>query len=392
MSSYLKTLMEEREALSATVEGYARKAETENRDLTDPETSEVKRIQERCAQIDDRLSTFAGAQESSVRYADLISRIGGPKAEERTPDSPESTDIAGAFIESRAYQDWARGGMKSSGTVEIPAISPLEMRAPILTGTSPGSVFMPPKEKHYAAAPQDQRPLTSLVGKVAVSSNVIDWVTYPAAAPLAAVVAEGAAKPEATLTATLTPVSLETVAHYVQASRQALEDSAALRSFIEGNLTRGVADKIEAQIAAAVAAAAASIPDAVDATSLLGAIRVGIGKVQAAGFTPNAIAMNPTDYAAIDVGVMGGTMNGPVMNQTYWGLPVVPIGALAAGKAIVGNFTDGVTLLTRTGVSLYVSDSHGDTFLSNVFTLLAEARAKSLVGQPSALCECTKSP
>jgi len=389
--SYLKTLMEEREALSATIEGYARKAETDNRDLTDPETSEVKRIQERCAQIDDRLSTFAGAQESSVRYADLITRIGGPKPEERTPEAPETTDLAGAFIESRAYQDWARGGMKSSGVVEIPQIDPLEMRAPITTGASPGSAFMPPKPKLYAAAPADQRPLTALVGKVSVQTNVIDWVTYPAAAPLAAVVAEGAPKPEATLAATVTPVSLETVAHWVQASRQALEDSSALRSFIEGNLSRGVADKIEAQIAAAIAAATGTIPDAT-AADLLSAIRVGIGKVQSAGFQPNAIALNPADYAAIDVQIMGGTLMGATMQSGYWGLPVVAVGALAAGTALVGNFTDGVTLLNRTGVSIYVTDSHADTFTSNIFTLLAEARAKSLVGQPAALCECTATP
>lgn len=391
MGSYLKTLMEEREALSATIQGYATKAEKESRDLSDQETSEVKQIQERCAKIDEQLSTFAGAQESSARYADLIARIGGPKPEERTSEEPEVTDLATTFIESRTYQDWVGTGSKRSGIVEIPGIDPLEMRAPIKTNALPGSAFMPPNTKLYAAAPTDQRPLTSLVGKVSVSTNVIDWVTYPAAAPLAGVVAEAAAKPEATVSATVVPVSLDTVAHWLQATRQALEDSATLRSFLEGNLSRGVTDKIEALIAAALAAATASIPDASN-TDLLAAVRAAIGKVQSAGFTPNAIAMHPDDYATIDVAVMGGTMNGPVMNSGYWGLPVVPVAALTVGTAIVGDFTNGVTLLNRSGVSVYVSDSHGDTFTSNIFTLLAEARAKALVGQPSALCEAKKTP
>ena len=265
----------------------------------------------------------------------------------------------------------------------------LETRVPIETGALPGSAFMSPPQKLYAAAPMDQRPLTALVGKVQVSGNVVEWVTYPAAAPLAAVVPEGDPKPEATLAATVTPQTLDTIAHWVQASRQALEDSATLRSFIEGNLSRGVMDKIEANIAAAMIAA--TLPTATGA-DLLGAIRAGIGQVQSAGFTPNAIALNPSDYAALDIQVMGGTLNGPTMLGAYWGLPVVPVGALPAGTATVGNFTDGVTLLNRTGVSLYVSDSHGATFISNVFTLLAEARAKALVGQPSALCECTATP
>jgi cardiolipin synthase len=39
----------------------------------------------------------------------------------------------------------------------------------------------------------------------------------------------------------------------------------------------------------------------------------------------------------------------------------------------------------------YITDSHGDTFLSNVFTILAEARSKTVVIRPDALVECSVS-
>jgi HK97 family phage major capsid protein len=214
-------------------------------------------------------------------------------------------------------------------------------------------------------------------------------VTYPAAAPLAGVVAEGEAKPEATLTATVTPYSLETIAHWVQATRQLLEDSAAVRSFIESSLRRGVLDKIEATIAAAIGAA--TLPTATGA-DLISAIRVGVADVEDAGYTPNAIVLNPQDYAALDIAVMGGTLLGPTVRPSYWGLPVVASSAQTAGTALVGDFTAGVQLLQRTGVSLYISDSHASTFTSNIFTLLAEARVKAIVGQPSAVVECSKTP
>jgi hypothetical protein len=42
---------------------------------------------------------------------------------------------------------------------------------------------------------------------------------------------------------------------------------------------------------------------------------------------------------------------------------------------------------TRSAVALYITDSHADTFLSNVFTLLAERRSKTVLVRPLALCE-----
>jgi HK97 family phage major capsid protein len=386
---YLQNLMEEREALAQTIQTYATQAEERGTSLTEQETAEVKRIQGRCAEIDAQLTTFGEAQESSRRYADLAAKIGKPRQEERQQEqAPEVTSLADVFLESRGFQDFLAGA-RSTGKIEVPGVSPLEMRAPLETGASPGSAFMPAAQKLYAAAPADQRPLTAVVGKIQVSSNVVDWVTYPAAAPLAGKVAEGDPKPEATLSATVTPVSLDTFAHWVQATRQLLEDATAVRSFIEQNLSRGVMDKVEAELAAALIAA--TIPTATDA-DLLSAIRVGIGEVENAGFTADAIVLNPADYAALDIQVMGGTLNGPTMRPSYWGLPVVPAGAVSVGTAYVGSFADGMTLLNRTGISLYVSDSHGDTFTSNIFTILAEARAKALVGRPEALVECSVTP
>ena len=84
---YLQNLMEEREALAATIETYATQAEDRGTNLTESETAEVKRIQGRCAEIDEQLSTFGTAQESSRRYADLAARIGKPKTEERAPEA-----------------------------------------------------------------------------------------------------------------------------------------------------------------------------------------------------------------------------------------------------------------------------------------------------------------
>gem|GEM_PF-4770471 len=84
---------------------------------------------------------------------------------------------------------------------------------------------------------------------------------------------------------------------------------------------------------------------------------------------------------------MGGTLGGPAVTQTFWGLTPIPSTAQAVGTAVVGDFRSGMNHYTRSAVALYITDSHDVTFLSNVFTLLAERRSKTVVVRPQALCE-----
>ena len=291
------------------------------------------------------------------------------------------------FIRSAAWESYRNAPRGTSSQVQIP--SELLQRAVLTTTSGTGSPWKSPSRVNIAL-PARQTPLLDLVQRIPVASNSVDWITYPAAAPLATVVAEGGPKLEATITATLVTVTLDTIAHYAQASRQLLEDSAAARAFIEGELSRGVLDKIESEIAAALLAA--TLPTATDATSLINAVRKGVGTVQAAGFQPNAVILNPADYAALDIDVFGKTLLGPSISGSFWGLRPVAVGAQPAGTATVGDFTAGVNYLERTNVSVYVTDSHASTFTSNVFTFLAEARGKGVVTRAEALVECTKTP
>jgi hypothetical protein len=116
---------------------------------------------------------------------------------------------------------------------------------------------------------------------------------------------------------------------------------------------------------------------------------VGVGVVQAAGFNPGAVLLNPTDWAEMDVAAMRGTLAGATIRQNYWGLTLIPSIAQPVGTAVVGDFRAALSHYIRSQVAMYITDSHADTFLSNVFTLLAERRAKTVVVRPQALCECT---
>jgi HK97 family phage major capsid protein len=209
-----------------------------------------------------------------------------------------------------------------------------------------------------------------------VSTGAIEWVII-GPDPEAAVVAEGAPKPEATLTFTPASAALETLAHWIQITRQALEDASYIQSLIETKLRRGLALKAEHDAAAAIVAGWPAV-GAVTGTTLLEAIRVGIATVEDRGYRPNAVLMNPADWAALDIAVMVESVDGPARQQTFWGLRPVASSDVAAGTAYVGDFQSAVTLFDRGVSNVFLTDSHAANFISNVLVILAETRLKTV--------------
>jgi hypothetical protein len=224
----------------------------------------------------------------------------------------------------------------------------------------------------------------------------VDIVRYSQAATGFLVVAEGVEKPEVTLTASVTPTPLETLAGWIEISRQLLADGAAVQSMINSQLTRGLNQKLESQVTGVLTGAAAAIPD-VDGPDLLSAIRVGIATIQTAGFSPNIILANPLDMADLDLAVWAGTAAGPSMSSSYWGVRPVPVPGLPQGTVYVADGSAAITLFERTGIEIYMTDSDvtgagKSGFRANLLTILAEVRAKAAVVNPTAMVQATVTP
>jgi HK97 family phage major capsid protein len=383
---YLTTLMEERETLSAAMEQTVARAQERGTDLTTAETAEIQRIQARCAEIDTNLGTFAAAQESNRAYADLRGRIQSGReergAQRQEQESTEPSSLGEAFVESAEFRGYHGSG--TSGRYEYRAAGPV-LLADLQVSKARVSA---PAESNIA----DRFPLFGLVNTESVGTGAFEYVktTWTDAA---AVVAEGALKPEADYTEALVPGSVDTIAHWVGVSRQALEDRDRLRSIIDGRLSNGVTRKIHAEIVAAIAAASATIPDVTGAAgeAMLDLIRKGIGVVEAAGWFPNAVLLNPEDHATVDIEALKATL-GLERRSSVWGLRAVSSPSQTKGTAMLGDFSQGVTLFRRSGVSVYATDSHGDTFTHNIITILAEARAKAVVTDTTAMVEIKTTP
>ena len=382
--SYLDRLLDERTSLTGVMTGLRDRAASEERDITEPERSEITRLQERCVEIDGLLSEHASQAESARAFASLAARIDAARedpAEHRGPGRRESTGLVAAgqlVVDSQEFRSY--GGRGRMDAVEVTDYLPLEERALITTASLGGTIqpFVWTNEP-----PVLRTPLVDAVSVVRVSSGAVEWVeTGPD--PVAAVVPEGTDKPEAIITMTPKTAALDTIAHWSQITRQALADASYIRSLIETKLRRGLARKVEADIAAVIEAA--TLQKAVDA-DLLHAIRVGIAMVETAGYNPNAVLLNPADYAALDIAVMVESVDGPMRKANFWGLTPIPVPSHPAGTAIVGDFKEGVTLFDRGVADVFVTDSHADFFIKNILLILAEGRYKSAITDPLALAE-----
>ena len=360
-------------------------------DEFNPEDKTFQDLQSRAEELDKR----AAALFKLIDARSTADAFDGRMAKQQQRQHADSTRVetrpmswGEAFIRSEEFAGYH--GRGTSGMFHLDA--EIQSRA-LPTGIADlvAAGFKGAPYQIDTSPPAAPTPLMDNITQIQVSGNAIEYVAWTKKAGGATKVAEKAAKPSAEWGPTVTSTTLDTFAVYTQLTRQLIEDAPAVRSLIDSELRRDVARAEEADAVAVLAAAATAIPDATN-TDLLAAIRIGIGTVEAAGYTPTAVLLNPADWATMDVAIMGNTLRGPIVSQTFWGLTPIPSTAQPAGTAVVGDFRSAIQHYYRSAIALYVTDSHADTFLANVFTLLAERRGKTAVVRPQALVEAKKVP
>lgn len=350
----------------------------------DPKSEAFIALETRSAALDGqvkRLTDLYGAREAADALDGRVSRS-ATRAEDRQ-QAPDNLSWGETFTRSDTFKTYQGRGTSSRVIID----TDVQTRA-LPTGVSDllAAGWKGGTTQIDVTPPQPKTVLLDTMPNITVSTNAIEAVVWSKVAGGAEIVPEKGAKPPAEWAPEVLPATLDNIAVYTQLTRQLIEDASAVRSLIDSELRREVIIKEESEAAAAILAA--TLPTAGGA-DLLAAIRNGIAVVQTAGYNPNAALINPADWAALDIAVLGGTVSGPTIYSSYWGLSLIPSPGQAAGTVTLGDFRAGVQHYVRSGVGLYVTDSHADTFLSNVFTILAERRSKTLVTRPAALCEAT---
>jgi len=214
---------------------------------------------------------------------------------------------------------------------------------------------------------------------------------------------ENVTKPESGITFTLASAAVATLAHFIPVSRQVLDDSAQLESYVNGRLVYGLKLEEEDQLLNGNGTSGnlggllksgnfTAYNRAVTGDTKLDTIRRALTQAQLSEFTADAIVLNPADWETIELQkssygeyIFGGDM-GPIdaLGPRIWGKRVVATNSITAGTFLVGSFMMGAQIWDRQDAAVQISYEDGDNFKKNMATILAEERLALTVYRPAA--------
>jgi HK97 family phage major capsid protein len=233
------------------------------------------------------------------------------------------------------------------------------------------------------------------------SSNIIYYSRELLWTNAAAATAEGAAKPESTLTFEEVNVAVKTIPTFLRVSKQALADSTFLASYIERRLRHGVNvatenyvinDTSDGWLAAGNSTATSPLLT-VDVFGLANKMKM---EVIAADYEPSYFYMNPVDWGAAETerraagdnafvaasGAVSYVNNG--LTPMLWGLPVVLSNNVPAGTMICKS-SEADMYVNRESTVVEMFEQDGDNVTKNLVTVRAETRGAELVFRPAAI-------
>ncbi len=267
--------------------------------------------------------------------------------------------------------------------------------------TSAGALITTQRDPEIVSLARRRMTVRQLLNQGRTNSNMIEYAKQTTRTNNATVVTEGGTKPESVLVWTMAEVAVRTIAHWINVSRQALEDAAQLQTEIDGELRYGLDLAEEAQLLSgsgagqnlsglitnATAYSAAFVPSAVQMIDML---RLAMLQASLTEFPADGIILHPTDWARIELlkdGQDRYLWSNPrsLAGPSLWGLPVVDTQAMTVDKFLVGAFKMAATIYDRMDAEVAVSSENQDNFIKNMYTVRAEKRLALAVKRPLAL-------
>lgn len=260
------------------------------------------------------------------------------------------------------------------------------------TGTGGVGVgIQPTRVPGIVADPERQFVIRDLIMPGRTGSNAVEYVQESGFQSMAAIQAtEGAAKAQSDISFALKTTNVVTIAHWFRASKQVLSDIPLLQSYINGRAIYGLKYKEEEQILAGNGVGGnmlGLIPQASAFNNALrkagdtkiDTLRRAILQVRIAEYRASAIALNPVDWADIEL-TKDSTGSYIWVNvqeggaQRLWKLPVVDSNAVPEGEFLVGAMNIAAQIFDREEAAVEVSTEDGDNFRTNMVTIRAEER------------------
>lgn len=320
------------------------------------------------------------------------------KMSARNDDSEKSNETIGeTFIKS---DEWKQLQTKRSGSARI------ELKTAIVNATGQNQPLVP-ADRLAGIITNPNRVLTirDLIPVGRTTSNLIEYTkenvfTNNAGGQYASPAFENVTKNESGITFTLQSMPVRTLAHWIPVSKQVLDDSPMLQSFIEGRLQYGLKLHEEDQLLNGDGSGAelsgilksgnyTAYTRARTGDTKIDALRRAITQAALSEYMADTIVINTADWEAIELTKATDGQyiwTNPALGNApqIWGKRVVATNSITAGTFLVGAFSMGAQIWDRQQSSVMVSLENSDNFVKNMATILAEERLALTVYRPAA--------
>jgi HK97 family phage major capsid protein len=319
--------------------------------------------------------------------------------------------IGQQYVESSEYRAFIKAhGHRSGGQWSAPAVdveyTPMQATLMDTSGASGGPLIIP--EYLPGVVPILFRRLTvaDLIASGDTDSNAIIYMKELAATNVAAATAQGAAKPESTITFVQATDPVVKIATFMSVTEELMEDYKAMASYLDARLRLfiGLAEEDQLLNGSGVAPnmvglmqrAGLSGPQARGADTNIDALFKAITNLATLVFVqPDGFVMNPINWQAVQLlkNANGNYLGfGPWVNAqppSLWGLPGAITPAIAAGTGLVGAFKTQAQFFRKGGLRVETSNSHSNYFQLNQIAVRAEERGALCVYRPAAFEQIT---
>lgn len=216
-------------------------------------------------------------------------------------------------------------------------------------------------------------------------------------------------KPESDISFESDIANVQTIAHWLPAPKQVLDDVAMLTSYLSGRLIDGLKLKEEQALlygtGSGVTIRGINTQASSFNTTALGSLlntdstaidklRVALLQAELAGHSADAIMLNPIDWTGIELlketsgAYLYSNPNVPT-TPVLWGKRVVGTQTITSGNYLVGAFAFGAMGWDREVANVRVSTENSDNFVKNMVTILCEERLGLTVFRPEAFVKGT---
>ncbi len=296
-----------------------------------------------------------------------------------------------------------RGGNAELVTMNAPLFG----KAAVTSAAASAGALILPHQAGIVMGPEQPLTVRDLFQAVSISSNAIEWVAEKlftnAAGPQNG---EGTAKSESGITFEKKTSPVETIAHWIPASRQVLADAPQLQGLIDGRLRYGLKLKEDTSLlygdglngnllglvpqATAFSATGMPVPGTgAPKHTAIDYLRWAFLQVAKAQYPATFAVLSLDDWATIQ---MMKTTDGAYIFGTptdgaaprIWGKQVVESHGLAAGDFVAGSGF-AATVYDREEVTVRVAEQHADFFIKNMVAILCEERLGFTVERPAAV-------